>query len=275
MYLSNRLLIVGLLVMLGLVLNVGPPALASDAGEAGDSAELGPDGIAAQPLDGLIHACRSRYGSGQLRMVDDPGQCHWYEIKLSWAAAARFQDLEASVRRLEARVRSAEGRIQTLETDLQDAEARIEALEPLLTCLTYDEAAQTLRVEACNLQVMNGLGETDSANALGNLVIGYNEARGGGPDDRAGSHMLVIGSGHHYTYAARGGIVAGYNNTADAAYASVTGGENNRAAAHGSSVTGGQDNLAAGRWSSVIGGHGSEAWGEDETTVSTLTITGP
>ena len=44
-------------------------------------------------------------------------------------------------------------------------------------------------------------------NGLGNLVIGYNQGRGPGLDNRTGSHNLVVGSKHNYS--SYGGIVAG------------------------------------------------------------------
>jgi hypothetical protein len=43
-------------------------------------------------------------------------------------------------------------------------------------------------------------------NGLGNVIIGYNEPRGGG-DNRSGSHNLVVGSRNNY--ASYGGFVGG------------------------------------------------------------------
>lgn len=47
-----------------------------------------------------------------------------------------------------------------------------------------------------NLQVINGEGATaDTANGLGNLIVGYNEDTDV-PSDRSGSHNLVVGEDH-------------------------------------------------------------------------------
>jgi hypothetical protein len=43
-----------------------------------------------------------------------------------------------------------------------------------------------------NVHVRNGLGETATTNATGNLIVGYNEDFLG-DEDRSGSHNLVVG----------------------------------------------------------------------------------
>ena len=42
-----------------------------------------------------------------------------------------------------------------------------------------------------NVQVVNGEGKSETTNGEGNLVIGYDEDKGGHPQD--GSHNLVLG----------------------------------------------------------------------------------
>ena len=167
---------------------------------------------------------------------------------------------------------------------------------------------KTIRFSGVNLQVVSGLGATNGyttdptsidplltqVNGLGNIIIGYNEPGSPfGPDNRTGSHNLVIGSEH--TYTSFGGTVvgqesqtlepyasvsAGWRNSASAAHAAVTGGRNNEATAQyaaasggrqnnadgiASSVSGGLSNTASGNWSSVSGGQGNFASGNEST----------
>ena len=57
---------------------------------------------------------------------------------------------------------------------------------------------ETIRISAANLQIVNGQGATDTANCVGNLIVGYNELRGAS-DDRTGSHMIVAGRQNNYS----------------------------------------------------------------------------
>jgi hypothetical protein len=124
-------------------------------------------------------------------------------------------------------------------------------------------------IDGANLHVRNGLGSTETTNAVGNIIIGYNEERD--PTDpacnfvdcatmRFGSHILAVGSRLNYT--TYGGIVVGDWNTTTGAFASVSGGEFNEASGAGSSVSGGQFNEASGDRSSVSGGQFNEASGD-------------
>jgi len=138
-----------------------------------------------------------------------------------------------------------------LEARVAALEAQVAELEALLDGVVRD--GDTLRFEAMNLQVVNGEGQTNSSNALGNVIIGYNE----GTQTRTGSHYLIIGPYHSYTGYA--GIVNGHNNTASAPYASVTGGSYNTASGNYASVPGGYSNTASGPDSSVSGGYDNTA----------------
>ena len=118
-------------------------------------------------------------------------------------------------------------------------------------------AAKTLRLKGANLQIVDGSGATaGSLNGLGNLIVGYNELRGGG-DDRTGSHNIVVGREHNYTKS--GGFVSGLHNTLEAGHATVSGGYNNTASGNYSSVSGGSYNTASSTSSSVSGGLGNES----------------
>ena len=124
--------------------------------------------------------------------------------------------------------------------------------------------ADSLYFDHVNLNVRSGLGRTDSANGLGNLIVGYNELRtktvpSDTSDHRTGSHNVVIGTGNSYT--SFGGVVAGNRNTTTGKYASVTGGGGNLAAGYSASVSGGLNDTASGDGSSVSGGQFNRAPG--------------
>ncbi len=130
--------------------------------------------------------------------------------------------------------------------------------------------AKTIRFTGVNVQIVNGLEATNgfpddpdsfdpvqtTTNGLGNLIVGYQEMRGGG-DDRTGSNNIVVGQRHNYS--SFGGLVVGHRNTISGVYSSVSGGDRNTASGAGSSVSGGQQNTASGVGSSVSGGGGDGA----------------
>ncbi len=135
-------------------------------------------------------------------------------------------------------------------------EARVNALEALLAGVTRN--GDTLTFSAINLQVVNGQGETETSNGLGNVIIGYNEDTGA-QETRTGSHYVIVGKEH--TWTSYGGIVAGYSNNATGIYASVTGGTGNTASGSLSLVSGGLDNTASAYYTSVSGGWNNTASG--------------
>jgi trimeric autotransporter adhesin len=144
-----------------------------------------------------------------------------------------------------------------------------------------------------NIHIVSGSGMTNdnlAPTGLGNLIIGYDEDPalfGRSPlntGDRGGSHNLVIGSGHRFTKAAFGGLLAGELNTisnlaasvsgglgniASGGFASVSGGASNTASdgngisfgATAPSVSGGLNNTAGGPFASVSGGENNTASG--------------
>jgi len=148
-------------------------------------------------------------------------------------------------------------------------EARIAALETLLSDVSivqFDDGqegtAKTLRITGCNLQIVNGLDDTDTTNGVGNLIVGYQELRGAG-DDRTGSHNVVVGALH--TYSSYGGLVVGSENTISGIYSSVIAGERNVASGGLSSVTAGAGNTASANTSSVSGGEFNTASGRSSS----------
>lgn len=142
--------------------------------------------------------------------------------------------------------------------------------------------ADTIRFTGVNIQIVNGLGATNgnpedphdifqnpgepdftSVNGTGNLIVGYQEFRipgDGIPNQRSGSHNLVVGQGHNYT--SYGGTVTGSSNQVSGTYSSVTGGWHNHASGHYSSVSGGSANRANVLYSTVSGGWQNHASGK-------------
>ena len=73
----------------------------------------------------------------------------------------------------------------------------------------------TIRVNGANLQVVNGLGSTQTTNSAGNLIVGYNEPgniRIG--DHRTGSHNISFGEGN--SFSSFGGLVGPKGNSISA-----------------------------------------------------------
>jgi len=117
---------------------------------------------------------------------------------------------------------------------------------------------KTVQLTGANLRIVNGLGATDTANGVGNLIVGYNELGNLLGDDRTGSHNIVGGSLNSFSSA--GGLVVGHSNFVSSLWASVSGGKDNEAFGLYSSVSGGWTNKA-GYLSSVSGGAFNTATG--------------
>jgi len=143
-------------------------------------------------------------------------------------------------------------------------EAQVAQLQALLLDVSRgtdpNTGYDTLRFSAMNVQIVNTLDYPDPPNGTGNLIIGFNETRGGtgcpvGLDcnRRGGSHNLVIGQ--YSNYSSYGGIVVGAFNEISGELSSVSGGAYNIASGVESSVSGGQFNTASGQGSSVSGGN--------------------
>ncbi len=110
-----------------------------------------------------------------------------------------------------------------------------------------------------NVHVRDGSNATISTTSgLGNLIIGYDEARST-DSVKTGAHNLIVGSKHNYS--SYGGFVSGFENSITGWFASVSGGRENTAHGHYSSVSGGGANTAHGGDSSVTGGYNNTASG--------------
>ena len=144
-------------------------------------------------------------------------------------------------------------------------ENRIAALEAKLLNLTVvadnvnGMPGPHLMITGANLHVRSGSGSTDgTVNGLGNLVVGYNEARPA-DSDKSGSHNLVVGSEHNFS--SYGGLVVARRNEISAPWASVSGGGFSSARGNYCSVSGGYGNDASGQDTSISGGYYNTAYG--------------
>lgn len=213
---------------------------------------------------------------------------------------ADIDDLQSRLDATESRLATAESALGEMQTTLDQVSAeqaagalRLDQIEQLLAGVTrvQVDGHDVLRLEAMNLQVVNGSGSTYGAsNRLGNLIVGYHADTLGA--DRSGSHTLIVGDDHGYS--ADGGVLfgcrtaspptappspegsstpptatvrrcrGGHRNHASGQWASVSGGADNQAAGEAASVTGGRYNTASatGSNASVTGGVDNTASGE-------------
>ena len=107
---------------------------------------------------------------------------------------------------------SAGRRIQTLERRLRELEQHPALGLAGVIVLEKKGKCTTVKVIG-NLQIVNGMGSTNTTNGCGNLLIGYNEPPpplSGAPSTRTGSHNIILGRFHsHASYA---GLLAGEMN---------------------------------------------------------------
>ena len=174
------------------------------------------------------------------------------------------------------RIESLEGQVALLETRLAEVDDNtVLDLNGRLQLNTDDPERPIATFSGVNVQIVNGTGRTDSVNALGNLIVGYDEQRIGGvllcSDGRydnqiacasnseawstihkTGSHNIVVGMENNYSQ--YGGLVTGLANSITNGFSTVTGGLKNVAAGRHSSVSGGTDNFVTGDRASVSGG---------------------
>ncbi len=204
---------------------------------------------------------------------------------------ARAADVNQNFSNVKSAIELGERRIAALQERIDDLEVALTNVLALNEVLRVEaiNGVRTVRLSGVNLQLINGLGLTESTNGAGNIIIGYDETNRltdrlycslGRSDDglptedeasclaaggvfaaihKSGSHNLVVGSQNNYS--ASGGIVAGKNNTVNERFASVLGGVRNRSTGFLSTVLGGQDNLAFGNSSTVSGGQDNESSG--------------
>ena len=222
---------------MGAVLFIGGFLVALTAMDAGASH----DG------DNTVHVCVSPF-TRQARFVP-AGQapnCANGEQVVDLAAGGvvgDIGDLGGQIEDLEEQLGDLEAENEGLRDDLGDLTAQVPA------CLSEEDDGAAL-FDGCDVQIVNGLDETETSNGTGNLIVGYNE--NDLEFDRGGSHYLVVGRNNGYSNF--GGIVAGRSNQSLGDFANVTGGTDNTASDFAAHVSGGQFNDATGPTSSVTGG---------------------
>jgi hypothetical protein len=149
-----------------------------------------------------------------------------------------------------------EDRIAELEAIISTQNEAVMQLIGILDGVTRD--ANDIILSGVNLCIVNGTGDTEEVNGLGNLIVGHNKLRASG-NIRTGSHNIIVGGEQNYS--SYGGLILGFHNTIGGEYASVSGGTGNSALGLFSSVTGGVDNLAEGNCAIVTGGYTNTAGG--------------
>jgi hypothetical protein len=168
------------------------------------------------------------------------------------------EGVDGSLAAIESRLTAVETENASLRSQVQAQETRLAALESLL--VHFSRNGNEITISGANLNIVNGMGSTETTNSLGNLVIGYNESRGPEePDIRTGSHMLVIGKWNDFSNF--GGIVTGSYNETSARYASIISGFRSIVSGNWSTVTGGAENIASRDFAAVSGGLQNEASG--------------
>jgi len=143
------------------------------------------------------------------------------------------------------------------KTFVDNLSSRIDKLEGLLTNVT--RTGDELYFDKMNVHVRSGTNSTTNINGFGNLIIGYNELRNDGTDNRTGSNNLILGSNNNYKR--YGGFVAGIFNDISGDYSSVFGGSLNKAIGYRSIITGGYGNNASGTYSYISSGQSNAASG--------------
>lgn len=175
---------------------------------------------------------------------------------------------------------------QAADLDLQGqiAGSGIPGLKDYLTVFTDQTTGYpTVLFKGANVQIVNGLGSTETLNGLGNLIVGYNAPRNPGLSvcsdgqfadqaacegaakvwaisHKSGSHNIV--GGDNNSFSSFGALVVGQHSVVNSAFSSVSGGFGNTASGGYSSASGGLQNTASGKFSSVSGGAGNSASGD-------------
>ena len=183
--------------------------------------------------------------------------------------------VQASLAGVQAQVTSFAADVQSNSSDVaavtstQGAQAtRLTALETKTSSMSATTIGGRAAVvfDAVNLHVRSGVGTTAGiVNGLGNLIVGYDEARASS-SDKSGSHNLILGRQNNYT--SFGGLVGGFNNAITGSYASIITGNSNEATATYSVVVTGSSNDATGTSAVVVTGSTNEATNGDAVVIS-------
>lgn len=170
--------------------------------------------------------------------------------------------------------------IAALQADNATLKAQVASLQSLLR--HFSRVEDTVFITHANLKILNGTGNMQSANGLGNLVVGYS-------DDpyqvkySTGSHNIAIGGNNRFT--SWGSFLTGHHNNVSAPYAASIGGEyvtvngvfgvslsNVGGMLNGahSAILGGEANSTSGNFATAVGGRGNGAVGAHSVVVGGL-----
>ena len=157
-------------------------------------------------------------------------------------------------------------RVRTLERRLLELEGN--PLLALADVLVLEKGTKCSTVKVIgNLQIVNGMGKTDTTNGCGNLIVGYNETSIASPSARTGSHNIILGRFHsHASYAC---LLTGERNfaTSNAPSSCVVGGSESHVGADLSVVVGGRENNANSAGCVIVGGEDNGANGANFSVV--------
>jgi len=205
---------------------------------------------------------------------------------------ARAADVNGNFNALNNALAAAQANNTALKNEVRDLKAALADLLALNNALSIEtvNGVRTVRLTGVNLQVVNGLDGTESANGSGNVIIGYDEANtatkimctlattanngfttneaaclgaGGSvvPRQKTGSHNLVLGSQNSYSSFA--GIVGGRESFITAPYATNIGGIGNLASGTFAVNVSGTGNHATGNTAVTIAGNSNTASGNN------------
>jgi len=202
-------------------------------------------------------------------------------------AAARNELTAANTARqsLQVQFSAIQRQMEALSTEVRGL--RSNSVLDLNGYLTFDISSgyPTALFRGVNVQIVNGTGETQTATATGNLIVGYNRPSVGSficslgvtesaatcqanhglwaQSHKSGSHNII--GGDFNSYSSWGGLVMGMENAMSAPFASIGGGARNRAEGSFASISGGSFNTASGVYGNVAGGFDNHAIGEYTT----------
>ncbi len=209
--------------------------------------------------------CRSRTGAGTLAM-SAPLVALFLLVAIP-ARALADDNWKPVVAAMQAQIIALQKQVQTLQTALASKQAQNAFALGQYVSVTqqsqYGVRGPNVIFSAVNVHIRSGSGQTVDTSGLGNLVVGYDDDFGvtGLDAYRSGSNNLVVGDDHQFT--SSGGLLAGYENTIGAPYASVVGGIGNISTGEYSSISGGGYNNSQGFASSVSGGINNFATGQE------------
>jgi len=206
---------------------------------------------------------------------------------------ARAADVNGNFNALNNALAAAQASNTALRNELRDLRTALSDLIALNNSLSIEtvNGVRTVRLSGVNLQIVNGLDNTESRNGAGNVIIGYDEpniatkimcslatAAGTGAfltneaacvgaggvvltRQKTGSHNLVLGSQNSYSSFA--GIIGGRESFITAPYAASISGIGNLASGSFAVNVSGTGNHATGLTAATLAGNSNTASGSN------------